>query len=338
MNGTTSDVVREAVPHRASTTAWTLGLPLAAVGVTVAVALSWRDELPDPLASHWGPDGVDGYSAFWPFVGGLGAVALGVGLGMWVLGTRLGRESIARRVAVGTAVFVALFVCALLLSLLAAQRGLSDPSAVRSGGLTEAVISVGSAAVALIAARLVPGDRRRPTAAPVPAEAARLPLGSQENAAWLAEAGRSTTVPVVLGALALGVVVGGSTGMWLLAVVLAAVLGAVLVVVLHWTVTVDGTGLTARTLLRRPSVHVPLDEVEHAEVVQVHPLRDFGGYGLRIGLDGRTGVVLRGGEAIEVHRTGGRVVLVTVDDAATGAALLNTLAARHRPTPPPSPR
>ena len=95
-----------------------------------------------------------------------------------------------------------------------------------------------------------------------------------------------------------------------------------------WTVTVDQRGLVARALLPRPRVVVPLGEVEHAEVVHVSPVREFGGWGLRMGLDGRVGVVLRGGEALEVARTGGRRVVVTVDDAATGAALLNTLAAR----------
>jgi hypothetical protein len=40
--------------------------------------------------------------------------------------------------------------------------------------------------------------------------------------------------------------------------------------------------------------------------------------------------VVRAGEAILIHRTGGRQLLVTIDDATTGAALLNTLADRSR--------
>ena len=59
-------------------------------------------------------------------------------------------------------------------------------------------------------------------------------------------------------------------------------------------------------------------------------MAEFGGWGYRVGRGGRVGVVLRTGEALQVQRTGGRAFVVTVDDAATGAALLNTLAARSR--------
>src|SRR5690606_23129821 len=52
------------VPRRAATTLVTLVVPLVVMVATVALALSWRDRLPDPVASHWGPDGVDGASSF----------------------------------------------------------------------------------------------------------------------------------------------------------------------------------------------------------------------------------------------------------------------------------
>ena len=55
-----------------------------------------------------------------------------------------------------------------------------------------------------------------------------------------------------------------------------------------------------------------------------------GGWGLRVGRGGRTGLVVRSGQALEVERTGGRIVVVTVDDAARGAALLTAVAARGR--------
>ena len=92
----------------------------------------------------------------------------------------------------------------------------------------------------------------------------------------------------------------------------------------------DGTGLTVRLLIRRPRIQVPLDEIIEAEVVTVRPIAEFGGWGLRIGAAGRAGVVLRSGPALQVTRTSGRAFVVTVDDAQTGAALLNTLAARAR--------
>jgi hypothetical protein len=75
---------------------------------------------------------------------------------------------------------------------------------------------------------------------------------------------------------------------------------------------------------------IPLDEVLGAEQVTVSPFHEFGGWGYRVGRGGRVGVVLRAGVGLQVARTGGRSFVVTVDDAATGAALLNTLAARSR--------
>jgi hypothetical protein len=59
-------------------------------------------------------------------------------------------------------------------------------------------------------------------------------------------------------------------------------------------------------------------------------LREFGGWGYRVGTDGTVGIVVRTGEGLRIRRTGDRSLVVTVDDAATGAALLNTLADRAR--------
>ena len=70
--------------------------------------------------------------------------------------------------------------------------------------------------------------------------------------------------------------------------------------------------------------------MERASVIDVSPLRDFGGWGWRVGHGGRTGIVLRSGEALLVEQTGGRSLVITVEDAAQGAALLNTMAVRAR--------
>ncbi|MBD3752872.1 MAG: hypothetical protein IE935_10685 [Micrococcales bacterium] len=49
---------------------------------------------------------------------------------------------------------------------------------------------------------------------------------------------------------------------------------------------------------------------------------------MRFAIDGRRGVVLRRGEALEVTRRSGRVFVVTVDDASTASALLIALRQR----------
>ena len=71
-------------------------------------------------------------------------------------------------------------------------------------------------------------------------------------------------------------------------------------------------------------------ELVRADVRDVRPFREFGGWGWRVGRGGRVGVVLRAGESLLVERTGGRSVVVTVDGARAAAGLVNSLADRSR--------
>jgi hypothetical protein len=98
----------------------------------------------------------------------------------------------------------------------------------------------------------------------------------------------------------------------------------------RWVIRVDGTGLTIRSAIGWPRIRVPLNEVLRADVTQVRPLRDYGGWGLRVGRGGRIGVVLRSGDALLVQRTGGRSIAVSLDGAYTAAGLLNALADHAR--------
>jgi hypothetical protein len=119
------------------------------------------------------------------------------------------------------------------------------------------------------------------------------------------------------------------TRVWPLLIVVGLV-GILIASMFRWVIRVDSRGLTIRSALGWPRIRVPLDEVVRADVIQVRPLRDFGGWGLRVGRGGRVGVVLRSGEAMLVQRTGGRSVAVTVPGAAAGAGVLNALADHAR--------
>src|SRR5690606_19746178 len=86
-------------------------------------------------------------------------------------------------------------------------------------------------------------------------------------------------------------------------------------------VRVNGEGLQARSLMGWPNSRIPLSTIEKVEVVDIDPFAEFGGWGWRLGLDGRRGVVMRKGEALQItHR--GRVFVVTVDGAPEAAAVL----------------
>ncbi len=113
-------------------------------------------------------------------------------------------------------------------------------------------------------------------------------------------------------------------------IVVTIVCAAAVVSTLAFHVRVDAAGLTVNSIVGLPRVHVPLRDIASVEAVDVNPMGEFGGWGMRWAPGGGFGAVLRSGPGIRVHRTNGKVVTVTVEDAATGAALLGALAARAK--------
>lgn len=91
-------------------------------------------------------------------------------------------------------------------------------------------------------------------------------------------------------------------------------------------VTVNDKGLDVRLGGRLPVKRIGLAEMVHVEAIDLEPAR-WGGWGYRVA-PGRSAIVLRRGDAIEVTFPNDRQFAVTVDDAATGAALLSGLIAR----------
>jgi len=319
------------VPYRGWTTLLALGVPAAIIATTTGLAMSWRHDLPDPIAVHWGLNGPDGFgslttSIVWPAVAGSVVASL-----LWALGFFACRQSFTRRGAAALAVGSTILLSGVSIGALSVQRGVADA---RDAGSIDGVILVTflvATAAAGIVTRLIPGDPPLPTSEPVSPTAARLKLGRGEDASWVRDVTSPGYFLAIVGVVLTIALFGLLGGMWWFALVLGVTIGLSLVAFLHWTVIVDRDGLTVRSILRRPCFRIPLNEVEMAEVVEVRPLREFGGWGIRSGMTGgRMGVVVRKGPALQVHRTGGRVFLVTVDDAATGAALLNTLAGRTR--------
>jgi hypothetical protein len=317
-------------PHRLATTVTALVVPFGVLAATVLIARAWAPRLPDPVATHWsGADVPDGFGsptsllAVPLVVGGLLAV------GMWALAFWLGRDTSTRRVAAGFASGTAAFLSATTLGTLHGQLDLADAADAPGVGPTIGLALGVALVVGVVVALVVPRTPHQPTTAPVDPAAPRADLGATERAAWSSTVtSRAALVGGGVAALTTaGLAIGLRTPAMLLVPVALLMLGAAMFVL---RVSVDGRGLVARSPLGWPTLHVPLDEVVAARAVTVDPFGEFGGWGYRVGQDGRVGVVLRRGEAIEVERTGGRVTVVTVDDAARAASLLNTLADRAR--------
>ncbi|MFD7323157.1 DUF1648 domain-containing protein [Streptomyces sp. NPDC059875] len=288
-----------------------LALQLTLLGVA-------GDRLPDPLATHFSASGrADGWT-------GLTAFAL-VGSGL-LLALGAGWTLLVRRGALWGAWLTAGALGTLLVLLVRDNLDATQAADVVSP-LADLTVAAGVGAIAALVgwalARLVPEDA--PAAREEPVET--LPLGPSEVAGW--SRGTGSRPMAVLGAV---LAAAGPVLLLLAPWPVGLVLGVSGVLVLGLAqvrVTVDRRGLTLRPALAPwPRVRVPLDEVASASAREIDALAEFGGWGYRVRAH-RTGMVLRSGEGLVVRREGGREFAVTVSDARTAAALLNTLAERR---------
>jgi hypothetical protein len=305
---------------------------LAVVAAGVVLALAWRSQLPDPVATHWDINGrPNGFASLDHLLATVPVLAAVLVLVFGAFTWGLGQSAVNRRIGAGVTVWVAMFLSIVLVGSLDIQRGLTDARDAPGLSRLLLVAILGSLVPAAVVAFAIPGDVRVPTNAAVPAEAPRIQLGPGERAAWISHTSIRTVllvaVPVVL--VLVGVVV--LTQLWALLIVNGVVIVG-LAASSAFVVRIDRAGLTLRSALGWPRYRVPLDEVVRADVTEISPLTDFGGWGWRIGRGGRVGLVLRKGPALLVERTAGRSIVVTVDDAVTAAGLLNALADRSRPS------
>ncbi|MEO8529134.1 MAG: hypothetical protein ABI435_08650 [Pseudolysinimonas sp.] len=322
-----------------STTPATRRLPLFIVAAvapvvvlvgSITVAAVLAAGITHPVIVHFGVNGTSTAPAWTVPIGmfGVGLIALALGLGVAIARPDAHRLSWAQKMLAVIALGQSVLAAGLGVWLLAVQQSADAPTPAVLPAIP--IIVGGSLAVALIAWFLLPpavawGTRMR-TAEP-------LALAPGERAVWTATTRLTPLAIVVLvvaillvASIAIVVTVLTSGATWIV-LALPVILVAVLFSTSSFGVRVDDNGLRVRSALGWPVFTIPAGDVESAGVSAIEPLREFGGWGLR-GTPRRFAVVTRGGEGLEVHRRDGRVFLVTVDDAATGAALLTAVAAR----------
>ena len=320
------------IPHgkaRVRFHTWGLIVPASLVLILGLLPLTWISTLPDLVPVHWGVSGQpDGFGSPSSFIWTMALIGLGIIILMWVLGIGLGKDNMTRRVLVGTNVFLAVVSGGIPLLLLWLMRTQSAGEV--NSDLTTAIVLIVGAILGVGAASLFPKDKFiAATKHPAPT-APRTALSESEFGVWVARTDSRTGYiiasinVVVFAALII------ATQLWWL-VLFALLLSLVMVTMFAWDVRVDQTGLCVTSVARVPKRHIFLDEIENAEVSEVNALSDFGGWGLRTGFSGATGVILRSGPALQVNMSENRTFYVTIDDAATGAALLNSLVDRARP-------
>ncbi|MBT2376476.1 DUF1648 domain-containing protein [Streptomyces sp. ISL-111] len=299
--------------------------------VDLILFLVLKDRLPTRLASHFGVSGdVNGHVDRTTYVLVTAPVLPMLGA-LWVLMVVGGRfYGRAHRLLIGGGWAVAAFLQYVLGAALIINLDALDGAAVGSLPLWHLAVASGAAVLAggvgLLLARLVPAPED-PHAGEGPADRERIALADGEVAGWARTTG-AWWLP--LSAL---VIVAAGTGLgygvsWFLGAPLLVI--ALLVLTFSRAhVTVDRRGLTVSGMLPWTRVQVPLERIEAADSRQVNAVAEFGGWGYRV-RPGRTGFVVRSGEAIVARQKSGREFAVTVEDSATGAALLNTLVDRNR--------
>ncbi|GAA1697204.1 hypothetical protein GCM10009808_13350 [Microbacterium sediminicola] len=312
-----------------------LVLPVLLCTVAVIVQVSMFGSLPDPVATHWGANGrPDAYGPAWIYplltvLVGLGLPALMVGL--MIPGLRRGDRGSAYRL-----------MAALGLGLSALLAGLSTASLVLQAGIADAAEAPSIVVAMIVSFALAMGagvlgwflQPNEPWRAERPAAVAPLDLAPGEDAVWLQAVSISRSgaialvvATVILVAATVVTAVTAPAGVtWILGIV-TVVVGVLVAVMTRFRVRVDREGLTVTGVFGAPRFRVAVEDVVAASVVQISPMADFGGWGVRL-VPGRFGIVLRSGEGIEVTRAGRRAFAVTVDDARTGASLLEAYARR----------
>lgn len=92
-----------------------------------------------------------------------------------------------------------------------------------------------------------------------------------------------------------------------------------------WSVDISERGVRAHSTYGWPRIHIPVQDITSATVVEVRALRDWAGWGLRINTKGDTGVVLRSGTALSINKKGGRRTVITARDSAHAVEVLNRI-------------
>ncbi|MFD4239942.1 DUF1648 domain-containing protein [Streptomyces sp. NPDC058542] len=296
----------------------------------LVVHVTVKDRLPDRLAVHFDAGGsADGYMGVTAHLLCTAASLLVLGA-LWafiaVNGKLHGR---AHRWFIGGGFAAAGFLGYLLIAVLSVNVDAPEGGPADGFPLRHLVAALGAAVLAgalgVLASRLVPApDDPRDRD---PASRERIALADGEVAGWARGIGAWWVPVAVLVFLAAGVTVGLSQSWFIGGPIL--LLGLVTATFCRPHVTVDRRGLTVSGLLPRPRVRVPLERMAGADSRPINALAEYGGWGYRVRPE-RSGVITRSGEAIVVSLMSGREFAVTVDDSATGAALLNTLLDRQR--------
>lgn len=315
---------------------WLVAPAVIGLAATAAPLLFYWSELPEPIAVHWSvdfrPDGsMSKGTALLPpaaLIGGMFLVAL---LG----GTR------AYRVGRAVRVWLVTFVSALAATASATIvfRNLGSSVWTEAGSLTPGLLAlrIGVPLVLATAAGLIALRVWRDLQPPAPARPPPLPLAAGARAYWTGTA--SNRWLLALGGVLLlqaAVLQTALPQLRLLPVLVPALVAAAVALEFfsRIRVAIDHRGVQVRYgHLGLWTRRVPLARIAAVHAVEIDPLAHSGwGYRGSLLLFGKASIVVRAGPALKLDLTRGQRLFITVDDAPTGARLLNALLERQPAT------
>jgi hypothetical protein len=313
-------------------------LPIGLLALALIPPIALWPRLPEPVGDHWDVTGTANGAHPKAVAFGLAAgftLAGAVLSGSWAhFSLRAAGEPGRHRVVTGVGALVVGLVLAgvgpaVSLTVTSANLGVRTWHDARPGLWHLAVLAVAPCALAAAGTLLARWAGLVASAvAPDAGGGSRLGLADTERAFWLAGARSPWAGPLAL-VLLCGAVALAAAREWPPAVVLLVVSSA-----FHGlrsvTVTASAAGVTVQYgSLRRPVTRFALRRIAGAEAVELTPAS--WGYRGSLRLFGAAAVVIRKGPALRLRLDGGATFLVTVDDAATGAALINDEIARRAP-------
>lgn len=287
--------------------------------LVAAAALALGDTVPDPLPTHWNTRGeVDDTSAFGTFT----AIILVITSLLAVVGIVVTWRARTRTTSAVVAMpgWLAWLFALLYGATLVVSDGAARAESVDLPWWVVLAVLVGSGLAWLALHRLLPPHEQ----SAVRPGFTTMSLADDERAVWVGSA-RSAA----MGWLGAGLAVTGAVLLFLEPVLGA---GTLFVGVLVWwlhqlTVRVDDEGVRAGWgPLRWPGRSIALADIASAEAEEVEPMK-WGGWGYRVSGRG-TGLVVRRGPGIVLHRVSGGDVAITVDGADEAVSLVNALVRR----------
>lgn len=296
---------------RALVTIWLI--PLVVIAGSAAALVSWWQHYPDPIAVHWGLSGnPDGSLPLWLYaagiVGGMGLAWLGL-----IGGTRRGADAPVTAVVY----FILGLLAAVNAQILAYNYDAADWHDAASLSWYVVVGVLGAAIVAGFLGWLLAGGRGSV------GEDEPLEPVSTNLTSWTGRASNLWIAAIAAVLIVLCFFVGP---VWALLLVAIAVL-----LVLFAFVRVDAGDsgvLVSLGPVGLPRRRYSFESITGAGAVEITPLA-YGGWGWRI-RPGRRAYIIRRGQAIRIERATGVAVVITVDDAQTGAAVIDSIARERR--------